>query len=110
MWNKICLDKHSIAFFFIIFRYPDYITFPFTKNSPFFAPFNRVLRKLMESGTLSRIWNKYQSEILHECEEPQVKSLDYNQLLFPSVILATGLIFSCILGIFEKFCGNMKKI
>ena len=62
-----------ISFCFLLCRYPTYITFPFTLDSPFLPHFNQVLREMMQSGTLNKIWDGYQPVLTMECEEKRVR-------------------------------------
>ena len=69
---KACEATLTLISFCSLCRYPTYITFPFTLDSPFLPHFNQVLREMMQSGTLNKIWDGYQPVLTMECEEKRV--------------------------------------
>ena len=50
-----------------------YITFPFTKDSPFREPLMKTFNKMKSKGILDKIWQDHQSQLIIEREERKVK-------------------------------------
>ena len=77
---KACEATLTLISFCSLCRYPTYITFPFTLDSPFLPHFNQVLREMMQSGTLNKIWDGYQPVLTMECEEKRVWKYSKSQI------------------------------
>ena len=107
------IDSEKITYFgpmLLFFRYNDFVSFPFAKNSPFLAPISNTLRKMMQSGALSRIWHKYAQEMTQIPCEDSKNTLGFKQLAFPIIIIVFGILSSCLLAIVEYgFCNNNGK-
>lgn len=105
-----------------------YVAMSFSKESPFLEPFMKWLNKMVQSGVMKKMVEQYDtiSDDDSECEERRVfatylvfrskyftnklfpyffllqNALGYHQLIFPFILLGSGLTLSIAFVLVEK--------
>ena len=92
----------------IVLNLPDalygYFAFGFRKNSQYSALFNYHLFKLEERGFLAKLRERWTSpKSKASTTSTEAAALGYDNVLFPFLILAFGLILGLLFGISEKW-------
>ena len=106
--------------FFGTSRDVGFYTFPFAKESPFLDPIKKTLFEMSKSGVIKRIWDAHQTIDDDNCRKQKVinqfqltkhclneavffqNALGFPQLVFPMILLVSGILLSIISAFFEK--------
>ena len=83
-------------------RVPISDAFAFQKGSEFVFMFNHFLKKMHESGVIDKMNRDWSLREEIEFEVEPAVTLGYKNVVFPFIILAGGLLFSCGLTFFES--------
>ena len=94
-------------------RVPISDAFAFQKGSEFLFMFNHFLRKMHESGVIDKMNRDWSLREELDFEIDPAVNLGYENVAFPFIILVGGLLFSCVLTLFEsgfrKSAGQIKS-
>jgi hypothetical protein len=85
------------------------IGFAFPHNSPFLGPFNHVLKRMIEGGTVDKIKIKYATQP-QVCPDTSGQALGFESCCSAFLIFLTGLTMSSIFLCMETLGGLSKNI
>ena len=90
---------------------PDYLSFAFPQDSELVDVFNHFFLKLRQTGVLQRISERWAPKTLYNAQQDALESgtvLGFENLSFPFVGLATGIISAAVISLIEQITRRSR--